>query len=192
MSNNEIKFVTAKGETVTALLKPFISAKMIVEITKIYRKYTAKYDAFVGMWQDADEKTLADLSDADFIRSKKFSEIAVARADVAERLMQEYKQETANITDKKQLAAIAKDYNARISLMQQKASSEFDNMFMLFADEINVEMIPLLVDRSSFVSVSADSADEIVKMLDNPKSELWKEQNVYSFRSICNDVRQKI
>lgn len=79
MEQKTIIFYTKNGTPITVKLKAFISADMIVEMTRILRKYVSKSQEFINNLDGAKAIEDASYSDADYLRAKKvvniFSEL---------------------------------------------------------------------------------------------------------------------
>lgn len=146
MDNTTIIFYSKSGQKIDAKLKAFISAEMLVEITKILRKYTKKFDDFIKIVLDKNFE-LESLTDVDFLRAKKYMELSLTKI--------EEKNTISNI---------------------------FNEVYNLYEDEMNREVIPLITD------IKTISNKEIVEMLKDSESLLWGQQDIYSFREICKKV----
>lgn len=146
MKNTQIEFYDQTGSKIVVKLKKFISANMIVEITKILKKYATTYDGFIKNIS-LPEYEIMNEPELEFIRAKKYLEYALAR-------------------DK------------------DKPINIFEDIYFLYADEINKEIIPLIVDISSITN------KKIIDMLKDTTNDLWMEQDLNSFREICSEFYQ--
>ena len=138
---NTIKFFNSNGTEIEAKTKPFISADMIVEHTKIIRKYAKKYDDFLKFVTDKDiDNKIHTCTDAEFYRMRQFAKVT-------------------------------------------SADDIFDRLQILYQDEINREIIPIITDISTITD------KDIIKMLNDNNDKLWGQQDIYSFRSICKELQ---
>ena len=62
----------------------------------------------------------------------------------------------------------------------------YKNIFHLYGDTINKEVIPLLVNRDSIKNKI------VIEMIDNPDDELWNKQDTQTIEVVCQSFREKI
>jgi len=90
MEQKQIQFYNNNGQVVKALLKPFISADMLVETTKIIRKYSKYLELFTNEIT-ADSFDFDKLSDTDFRRAMIYLNLLSSDADKSNLLNNIYK-----------------------------------------------------------------------------------------------------
>jgi hypothetical protein len=149
MKHTEIKFYDNNSAEVTVKLKKNITANMIVEISRILKKYSTMYDNFTKKVLAKDYDVLSETDTMEFLRAKKYLDIVAKQ--VADKTL---------------------------------ASGIFNIVYEIYSFEINKEIIPFIIDKATI------SNKQIIEMIDSPDHSLWGEQDVDSFREVCNEFYQ--
>ena len=70
--------------------------------------------------------------------------------------------------------------------IQKHPNEPYKNIFYIYGDVINREIIPLFADISSIKNKS------FLEMINNPDNELWKKQDTEAIEVACQSFREKI
>jgi len=183
MNNKTINLFNSSGEEVVVGIKPFISANMLVEVTRIYRKYAKKHDQFVAK---INEKgfDLDSLSDKEYLKAKQYLLELQERVNEYQNKLLTYYDLQKEIGD----GIGDSDIKSRKKIVDNlRPSSNFfknDDIYTYWGDDLNIEILQLVINYDSIID------REILEMLKDSSHSLWGEQDIDSFRSVCKDFYQ--